>query len=172
MARTIGGVPAIKSQNGLILLADWSVTSATLDQTLTVNGGVDKFLTVLAHYSNSGAAAANLSYQFNGDTGTNYIDRNIQVVTTTVSGSSNTSSTAAYIGVIPTATEGHGCFSKTEFAIGPGTNRGSAAQINVGLSAYIMLRHGIWKNVADNITSIRFFTNNNITGHIQIWKRV
>jgi len=172
MRRMIGGVPEIRRQSGLVLLAEWTPSSAMLNETLTVNGDVDKFLEVEAQYINNTASDNSLRCRLNADSGSNYAYARVSVVDGASGALENLSLAAMELFVCLASRSASG---SALLHLQSGKVRMSEIHISFQAGAQDIFGfhyHSLWSNTADNITSITFTTTGNCTGVIRVWKRV
>lgn len=170
MARTIGKIPNIRAQNGLILLAEWTPSAATLDETLTLDGDAVKFIEYEANLLATSANAAVLHARFNNDSGGNYNTRNMNI-TASGTGAFQELTTLTEMNLCVASASARGAGRGSMFVARPGA-RGLLG--DYGLRGDEIHYHWDmrWTNTADNITSIVFTLTQVATGFIRIWRRI
>jgi ribosomal protein S11 len=149
------------------LVAEYNLNDETLDATISdIAGDTDDTWEIESSFENTDTSNVSLSLQFNGDTSTNYG----RSVFGADSGGDSVSATQSSLSSLMISNTSAGDYESAfcKLFLKSGVNRKITSQRAGTSQAY--LEFGSWLNTADEVTTIRVFSNQDITGYVRVYK--
>jgi hypothetical protein len=153
--------------SGRVLYREYNLNDETLDATLDgLQGDTDKIWEIEAHFAGTDTSSTSLMVQLNGDTSTNY-GLSYSGVDATGGASVGEVDSLAYMDLGTTLNSGYTAYTVKLF-LKSGLYRFASADVNRNDRAYRF--YSRWTNTADEVTSMRIYTDHDVTGYVRIYK--